>query len=222
MTTGTSFPSAAIKWHCSIGVALCALVLVAGAASAGEVTRDTYEAALSYRDAVHGSAEAQTDLGLRYADGRGLPQSDERALHWLARAAQHGYAAAELKLSEFYESGRGTARNDVTAYKWAFLAAVHGGSGPTYDRAMTMIDTLSRRMSARELAAARRLVDGAQPEPASSDLSADGREQADETGDVSKPAGHGQTARAHRAARHDGRRLHVRSGVFHFARPWGF
>jgi TPR repeat protein len=222
MTTGTSFPSAAVSWLRSIGVALCASVLIAGAAGAGEATNDTYQAALSYRDAVHGSAAAQADLGFRYADGRGLPQSDDRALHWLGRAAQQGYAAAELELSEFYAAGRGTARNDVTAYKWAFLAAVHSGSGSTYDRAMAMIDTLSSRMSPSELAAARRLVDGAQPEPRSSDLSADDREQPDVTGDVSKPAPHGQTARSHRAARHDGRRSHVRSGVFHFARPWGF
>jgi TPR repeat protein len=144
-------------------------------------TYEAYEAALSYRDAVHGGADAQADLGARYAEGRGLPQSDERAVHWLTRAAEQGHAGAALRLSEFHAVGRGTAKNDVTAYKWAFLAAVHGGTGATRDSALQMLDTLVGRMTEQQLVEARRLVDEPEPEPAATGSavagSTEGRQQ---------------------------------------------
>jgi len=71
-----SFASGPVSRYRAIGLAV--LLLAGGAASpahAGGDTWDAREAALSYRDAVHGSAEAQADLGARYAEGRGFPQS---------------------------------------------------------------------------------------------------------------------------------------------------
>jgi len=104
-TVMMSFASGPVSRYRAIGLAL--LLLAGGAASpahAGGDTWDGYEAALSYRDAVHGSAEAQADLGARYAEGRGFPQSDERAVHRLTRAGPRR-GRAELRLSEFYADG---------------------------------------------------------------------------------------------------------------------
>lgn len=222
----TSFAVGPVTRYPLMCLVLLVLAGAVGPARAGADTYDAYEAALSYRDAVHGSADAQADLGVRYAEGHGLPQSDDRALHWLTRAAEQGHAGAELMLGEFYAVGRGTARNDVTAYKWAFLAAVRSGSGATHDSAMALLDMVTRRMSEQQLAEARRLVDEPQSEPATTGSASpsDGSVPEPDSGHrVSKVHHAGPSGRTHRSTRHDGRMTSVHvPRRFHFARPWGY
>jgi len=139
------------------------LICAAGGASAAGESFDAYEAALSYRNAVHGKADAQADMGYRYAKGLGVQQSDEKALEWLKRAAGQGHAGAQLMLSEFYATGRGVSKDDVAAYQWAILAGARS-NGPTHESAQAALTSLSSRMSEPDVARGRQLADEWLPE----------------------------------------------------------
>jgi len=139
------------------------LTCAAGSACAAGESFDAYEAALSYRNAVHGKVDAQADMGYRYAKGLGVPQSDEKALEWLKRAAGQGHAGAQLMLSEFYATGRGVPKDDVAAYQWAILAGARS-NGPTHEGAQAALTSLSSRMSEPDVARGRQLADEWRPE----------------------------------------------------------
>ena len=60
--------------------------------------------------AEEGDARAQYDLGLLYDTGRGVPQSNEKALQWYRKAAEQGNAVGQNNLADMYVGGRGVAR----------------------------------------------------------------------------------------------------------------
>jgi len=144
-------------------LAVVFLICAAGSAYAAGESFEADEAALSYRNAVHGKADAQADMGYRYAKGLGVPQSDEKALEWLKRAAGQGHAGAQLMLSEFYATGRGVPKDDVAAYQWAILAGARS-NGPTHEGAQAALTSLSSRMSEPDVARGRQLADEWRPE----------------------------------------------------------
>ena len=45
--------------------------------------------------------EAQFFLGAMHAEGRGMPQNLEEALHWYRKAAQQGHREAETFVNTF-------------------------------------------------------------------------------------------------------------------------
>ena len=55
-------------------------------------------------------AEAQNNLGLMCALGRGVPQDYAKAVKWFRKAAEQGYAPAQFNLAEMRRQGRGVAR----------------------------------------------------------------------------------------------------------------
>ncbi len=74
-----------------------------------------------------GDAEAQYELAVAYAEGRGDVDADERkeqALLWLTRAANQGHAGAMAELGSLY---MGT--DDVMALRWLRPAAEQGHGG---------------------------------------------------------------------------------------------
>ena len=75
-----------------------------------------------------GHAEAQFNLGVRYADGLGVPnpsQDDVEAVRWFRVAADQGFADAYFNLGVMYTNGRGVPQDDVEAYKWLNLATIY-------------------------------------------------------------------------------------------------
>ena len=54
-----------------------------------------------------GDAEAQTALGERYEDGRGLVQDYDVSVSWFRRAAEQGYAPGQAALGFMYTRARG-------------------------------------------------------------------------------------------------------------------
>ena len=75
-----------------------------------------------------GDAEAEYELAVAYAEGRGDVDDDDRieqSLRWLTRAANQGHAGAMAELGSFYQ---GT--DDVVALRWLRPAAEqdHGGA----------------------------------------------------------------------------------------------
>jgi prolyl 4-hydroxylase len=85
-----------------------------------------------------GDTLAQWSLGAVYLQVATLPRADERAAHWLQRAADAGLAPALDRLADLHLLGRGVARDDTRAFHllehlagmgyapaWSSLAYMH-------------------------------------------------------------------------------------------------
>lgn len=76
--------------------------------------------------AEQGNAEAQLNLGVMYAMGRGVPQDYQEAARWHRRAAEQGYAKAQRHLGLLYHKGIGVPQDYTEALRWYRLAAEQG------------------------------------------------------------------------------------------------
>lgn len=83
--------------------------------------------------AEEGDPKAQTNLGLLYARGLGVPKDGEQALHWFEMAAEQGYAVAEFNLATIFAKGVAVEPNQVQATTWYLRAAQHGHIGAQYE-----------------------------------------------------------------------------------------
>ena len=63
--------------------------------------------------AAKGDAEAQYNLGHMYANGHGVPRSEQKAVEWYRKAANQGDADAQYSLARMYADGRGLRAGDV-------------------------------------------------------------------------------------------------------------
>jgi localization factor PodJL len=69
---------------------------------------------------------AEYEIGIRYAEGRGLTQSTAEAARWLERAANAGFAPAQFRLAGLNEKGDGV-RKDLQNARRLYLAAAGKG-----------------------------------------------------------------------------------------------
>ena len=76
--------------------------------------------------ARQGHHKAQYILGRAYAQGRGAPQDERRALHWLRKAADTGNPDAQTLLANMYAKGLGTRCDYARAGFWFRKAAEQG------------------------------------------------------------------------------------------------
>ena len=76
--------------------------------------------------AEQGNAAAQTNLGILYANGRGVVRDDKEAVRWYRKAARQGYANAQTNLGVMYDHGRGVRQNVGEALRLYRLAAAQG------------------------------------------------------------------------------------------------
>jgi localization factor PodJL len=98
-------------------------------ASTGKPHVDALPASISpvLRHALAASdPAAEYEVGIRYAEGRGLPQSTAEAARWLERAAHAGFAPAQFRLAGLNEKGDGV-KKDVQAARKLYLAAAGRG-----------------------------------------------------------------------------------------------
>jgi TPR repeat protein len=85
----------------------------------GRVEKDPVEAAKWYeRSANQGVSAAQNNLGLMYAQGRGVPRDTERAAHLWLSAAEKDHVIAQFNLGLAYYRGEGVAENKNVAVRW--------------------------------------------------------------------------------------------------------
>ncbi len=84
-------------------------------------------------------AEAQCNLGICYANGRGVEQSYKKACKWFKKAAKQGNVIAQFNLAVCYHNGYGTRQRGKEARKWYTLAAEQGHEG-----AIRELDELER------------------------------------------------------------------------------
>ena len=90
----------------------------------GGVPRDPSVAAAWYRAAAQkGHAIAASNLGVLYASGLGVQQSDTDAAEWFRRAAEAGDAGGQNNLGSMYLAGRGVEASDAIGAKWIIAAA---------------------------------------------------------------------------------------------------
>ena len=75
---------------------------------------------------------AMTDLGLLYAEGRGVRQDESEAVHWVRQAAEQGDARALAVLGVMYEHGLGVRQDDAEAVGLLLLAAEQGDADAQY------------------------------------------------------------------------------------------
>jgi TPR repeat protein len=71
-------------------------------------------------------AEAQFEMGMKYAVGDGVPHDFVEAAKWYLKAADQGHANAELSLGILYSSGSGVPLDYEEAAKWLTKAAEQG------------------------------------------------------------------------------------------------
>ena len=73
-----------------------------------------------------GDAQAQFELGFRYATGEGVAQDWTEAVKWYRKAAEQGHAGAQFLLGVCYVNGKGVAEDMTEAIKWIRKAARQG------------------------------------------------------------------------------------------------
>ena len=76
--------------------------------------------------AAAGDPAAQYEVGVRFADGRGVGRDPKLALTWLEKAGQQGLPMAQYRLGSVYEKGIGADRDPVLALSWYGKAAEAG------------------------------------------------------------------------------------------------
>lgn len=108
--------------------------------------------------ADQGDATAQHFIGAMYDLGEGTPQDYVAAASWYRKAAEQRHARAQYLLGGMYAAGRGVPRNDVQAFMWCDLAAQNTADAALLELITGLSRKLSGRMSAAQLAEARRLA----------------------------------------------------------------
>ena len=99
--------------------------------------------------AEQGEALAQFNLGLMYANGRGVLKDEAEAVRWFRLAAEQGEALAQSNLGAMYANGRGVLKDSVLAHMWFNIA---GASG--HETSRRRRDSLERAMTREEISRA--------------------------------------------------------------------
>ena len=76
--------------------------------------------------AEQGYAIAQSNVGVMYAAGDGVPQDYTEAVRWYRAAAEQGYALAQNNLGLMYFKGHGVPQDYAKAHMWYNIGATNG------------------------------------------------------------------------------------------------
>ena len=93
-------------------------------AESGELPLDIPEDPNDPRDEDERKADAAFEMGMRYKNGDGVEQCNEKAVEYFKMAAELGHVHAQLAVGGYYY-----AKNDcISAYKWLKMAADLGNA----------------------------------------------------------------------------------------------
>ncbi|MHB1084979.1 MAG: tetratricopeptide repeat protein [Thiobacillus sp.] len=87
---------------------------------------------LPHARAAQGDAEAQLQLGMRYAEGDGVMQNDKEAAKWFELAAKQGLSDAQYQYGLALLKGRGVVQDYHAAFSWIEKPALRGYSKAQY------------------------------------------------------------------------------------------
>ncbi|WP_445491623.1 hypothetical protein [Rhodopseudomonas sp. RCAM05734] len=90
--------------------------------------------------ALKGDASAAYEVGVRYAEGKGVPQSYDEAAKWYDRAAQAGVVPAMFRLGTLYEKGLSVKKDLDTARRYYMQAADRGNAKAMHNLAVLEAD----------------------------------------------------------------------------------
>ena len=103
--------------------------------------------------AEQGNVDAQYNLGLMYAKGKGVTQDYKEAVKWYLIAAEQGYAGAQHNLGNMYARGEGVTQDEVIAHMWLNISASNG-----IENVKENIDIVESKMSSEQIAEAEKLA----------------------------------------------------------------
>jgi localization factor PodJL len=78
--------------------------------------------------ALAGDPAAEYEVGVRFAEGHGVPANNQEAARWFEMAAKKGLAPAQFRLGALYEKGQGV-KKDIAAARELYRAAADKGHG---------------------------------------------------------------------------------------------
>jgi len=92
------------------------------------IDRDNIKAVYWFRTAAEqGNADGQSNLGIMYKTGKGVPQDYKKSVKWLHKAAEQGLASGQANLGYMYLNGEGALQDYKKAIYW-FRKAKQQGS----------------------------------------------------------------------------------------------
>ena len=103
--------------------------------------------------AEQGDAGAQSNLGLMYAEGQGVPKDYKTAVKWYRLAAEQGYVTAQVNLGVMYGMGTGIIQDWVYAHMWGIIAASNGNEDGAKLR-----DIAAKKMTPADISTAQNLA----------------------------------------------------------------
>ena len=86
--------------------------------------------------AIAGDPGAETELGIRYMEGRTLTRDPKTAARWFEQAAVQGLPIAEYRIAALYEKGTGVTRDVPLARAWYLKAANAGNARAMHNLAV--------------------------------------------------------------------------------------
>lgn len=90
--------------------------------------------------ALKGDPTAAYEIGVRYAEGKGVTANLEEAAKWYDRAAQAGVVPAMFRLGTLYEKGTGVKKDAATAQHYYLQAADRGNAKAMHNLAVLFAD----------------------------------------------------------------------------------
>jgi len=90
--------------------------------------------------ALKGDPTAAYEVGVRFAEGKGVPANLEEAAKWYDRAAQAGLIPAVFRLGTFYEKGLGVKKDPEIARRYYTMAAERGNAKAMHNLAVLDAD----------------------------------------------------------------------------------
>ena len=76
--------------------------------------------------AESGDANAQDNIGIMYAEGKGVIQNYVDAVNWYRLSAYQGNSIAQNNLGGMYDEGNGVIQSNVMAHMWYNIASANG------------------------------------------------------------------------------------------------
>ena len=83
--------------------------------------------------AEQGNAVAQSNLGIIYQWGQGVPEDYKKSVYWYSKAAEQGHTAAQSNLGIMYASGKGVPEDYKKSVYWYGKAAEQGHASAQYN-----------------------------------------------------------------------------------------
>ncbi|MHC2331398.1 localization factor PodJL [Bradyrhizobium sp. USDA 4454] len=107
---------------------------------AGEKLPDAIGGPALRTAAIKGDAAAAYEVGVRFAEGKGVPANVDEAAKWYGRAAQAGVVPAMFRLGTFYEKGLSVKRDFDVARRFYVQAAERGNAKAMHNLAVLDAD----------------------------------------------------------------------------------